>query len=958
MIDYKDIETKWQKAWEDAKVFQPEPNDKEGLLVTAAIPYVNSPPHIGHLRTYGTADTYARYMRMRGRNVLYPFGFHATGTPVIAFAKRIAKGDKELIDELKLFHVADEDIKKMTDPVFITEYFIRAQEADFRRAGMGVDWRRKFVTTEPLFSKLIEWQFSKLKEKGLLIQGTHPIGWCTNESQPVGQHDTKNDAQPRIEEITVVKFKDAESDAYFVCATYRPETIYGVTNLFVGESVGYVSAIVGGERYYMSLESTHALARQMKIEVEKTVDVKDLLARHAINPVTKETVPVLPGFFVKADVGTGVVMSVPSHAPFDYAALERLRAGNYALPQMEYKKLIEVEPLNGVSVGRSWTEGKRGRVTHPEIPALAYLELLNTNTMAVESSLEFATKLIYREESHWGVMLVGKYRGLKEAEARENLKKDLTASREAFFIYEISNQEPVYCRCGTKVVVNVVSDQWFINYGDDNWKNEVSRVLLKMRIYPDKYKHTFDAVVDWIDARATERAQGLGTKFPLNPEHIIESLSDSTIYMVFYTFVHILRQWDVHPEQLSAEFFDYVINSVGDVSVVARITGIDEIAIGKCRQSLQYWYSDTSRHSAPDLVYNHLVMYIFNHVALLPPPMWPKQIVVNGMVNYEGEKMSKSLGNIIPLGDGIAKYGSDPMRFIEIAGADLDTETEFSVDSVNSILSKNETLYGAVDVLNAMNGVELEHIDYWMYSRINTRIAKATEHMDRLEFRDAYTEVYYNALRDMKWYMDRGGHNHVVMRDFLESAILMLAPIMPHFAEEMWHRTGGTSLVVQEKWPEPNAGLVNAAVEDVESVIEGTVDDIAEVIQLSSKIDANKNKRISGIKIIVADNWKRIAYNMLLDHRNIARVVKDPGLKGVDPGKVAKFLGPFVNRLPTLFKVPEVDSKEVYDGFRGSAGYFKKLFRAEITVEMEGASASPRAGRALPTKPSIEVIWA
>jgi leucyl-tRNA synthetase len=121
-MDYKEIEAKWQKAWDDAKVFEVEPNDKKPFMVTAAFQYVNSPSHIGHGRTYGTADTYARYKRMCGFNVLYPMAFHATGTPLLAFAKRILSNDQELIDELRVFHVPDHEIKKMTDPRYIADY--------------------------------------------------------------------------------------------------------------------------------------------------------------------------------------------------------------------------------------------------------------------------------------------------------------------------------------------------------------------------------------------------------------------------------------------------------------------------------------------------------------------------------------------------------------------------------------------------------------------------------------------------------------------------------------------------------------------------------------------------------------------------------------------------------------------------------------------------------------------
>ncbi|MEM0149470.1 MAG: class I tRNA ligase family protein, partial [Candidatus Micrarchaeaceae archaeon] len=469
MIDYNEIEEKWQKAWDDAKIFEVDPNDKKALMVTAALPYVNSLQHIGHLRTYGTADFYARYMRMKGFNVLFPMAFHATGTPVISFAKRIRNNDPDILDDFKAFHISDDDVKKMVDPVYMVSYFSKEIMEGMKRAGLSIDWRRKFVTTEPIFSKMVEWQFYKLKEKGLLVQGSHPVGWCPNENNAVGQHDTKHDVQPEIDTLTVIKFKEPGSSITFGCATYRPETIYGVTNLFVSEKDTYVVAKIGNERYYMAKDAAEIIKYQLKLEVEKELPGSELIGKKAINPVTNEEITVLPGFFVKSDIGTGVVMSVPSHAPFDYAALERLKASGYQLPKMEYRKLIEIEPISsGIRIGRSLSDVNAGdaKVEHPEIPALAYLEILHTNPNAIDDMLEFATKLLYREESHWGVMLVGKYKGMKEPEARESIKKDMINSNDAYELYVLANDEPVYCRCGAKVVVKFVENQWFINYGD------------------------------------------------------------------------------------------------------------------------------------------------------------------------------------------------------------------------------------------------------------------------------------------------------------------------------------------------------------------------------------------------------------------------------------------------------------------------------------------------------------
>ncbi len=959
MIDYKAIEAKWQKAWADAKVFEAEPDDRPGLLVTAAFPYVNAPQHIGHLRTFGTVDLYARYKRMHGFNVLYPMGFHATGTPVLAFAKRISNNDPELIGELRLFHVPDDEIRKMTDPVAIVNYFIPETKRSMMLAGYGMDWRRMFVSTEPMFSKLVEWQFMKLKEKGLLTQGRHPVGWCPNENNAVGQHDTKHDVQPEIEEITVVKFRDAASGAFFACATYRPETLYGVTNIFVGENVDYVIAEISGAAYYLSKAAADNIGYQLAVKVTGTISAAELLGKTAINPINGKEVPILPGYFVKGDVGTGIVMSVPAHAPFDYAALERLRASGYPLPAMEYAKVLEIEPLKGVTVGRSLSDVSMGeaKAEHPEMPALAALEVLHTNPNAIDDMIEFATKLLYREESHWGKMLVGDYKGVPEPEAREHIKADLIKRGDALEIFTLSNAEPVYCRCGYKAVVKVVEDQWFINYGDPKWKGEVKGMFAGMRVLPDKYRHTFENVIDWIDVRAAERAQGLGTPFPPNPSHIIESLSDSTIYMTFYTFSHILRSIGAKPEQLKPEFFDYVLLAKGDAEAVAASTGLDSMAVKRCRESMDYWYRNTSRHSAPDLVPNHLTMYMFNHVAILPNEFWPKQIVVNGFVNYEGEKMSKSLGNIIPLADGVAQYGADPLRFIEMAGAELDTETEFSANGVESVRSRNEYLLRLINELQLLKSAELAHIDYWLYSKLNSKMRDATECMESLRLEGAYAGIYYNSVSELRWYFERGGKNAIAVRDFLEAVVLMLAPVMPHIAEEFWQALGKTTLVARERWPEFNEHMVNQDEEAIEELVRSTAEDLEQSMALTAKIDANKGKKPAAIKIILAEDWKARALNLLAASKDISAVMGSAELAKVGRAELSKFLGQFAKKMQSLAPTREVRGDAVLEGFVEAKEYLGSRFGAEIAIEKETASKSARAQRALPGKPSIDITW-
>jgi len=111
-INWNEIESKWRDKWNETRDFETNPNDKPKKFITVAYPYPNSPQHIGHGRTYTIADIHARFYRMRGYNVLFPMGFHYTGTPILGMARRVESNDKEIIDGLRnIYHVPEEDIK-------------------------------------------------------------------------------------------------------------------------------------------------------------------------------------------------------------------------------------------------------------------------------------------------------------------------------------------------------------------------------------------------------------------------------------------------------------------------------------------------------------------------------------------------------------------------------------------------------------------------------------------------------------------------------------------------------------------------------------------------------------------------------------------------------------------------------------------------------------------------------
>ena len=938
MIDYASIEKKWQKVWEESKLFEHDPNDKKPLLVTAAWPYTNMPPHIGHLRTYGTADFYSKYMRMRGYNVIFPMGWHYTGTPILAIIKRLQEKDQSLIEELKEFDISDKDIAALDSPIKVADLFRGQFKEAFIKVGMGIDWRREFISIDPLYSKMVEWQFRHLMDEGYLVKGRHPVGWCDNEKNAVGQHDTKGDVQPEIEKMFMVKFQVKGEESYIVCATYRPETLYGVTNLFINKDSEYSLVKLDDFKCYVSKESIAMMSGQFDILTEKPVEPSELLQKTAINPIDKKEVPVLEGYFVKPDFGTGIVMAVPAHAPFDFVALSK--DGKPEPGAAAYPKVITLGDVDDADLA----------------PAFVYLKAETKDlTKPADAEIEAATKKLYRDEQKRGVMIAGKYAGMPVASAREQIAKDLESEDLLAYLYIIANDKPVYCRCGHRVTVKIINDQWFIDYGNKQWKAKVHEYLPGLKVYPEKLTGALNAAVDWIDLRAAERAQGLGTRFPFSEGHIIESLSDSTIYMAFYTIIPILRHANAKPEELTGKFFEYIFRGSGTAEEASKESGIDVEVIKKCRESFSYWYKFTSRHSASELIPSHLTMYVFNHVALFERDDWPKQIVANGMVNYKGQKMSKSLGNIVPLLKAIRDYGADPVRFVQVLSADLSNDVDFSPEGVESVKSRLSFFMDMAEKLESMNSGPLTHMDYWLYSKLNSKIEKVTRSMEILAIRNAYIDAFYESFNELKWYTERSSPNQIVVSEYLHKLLLMLAPAMPHISEELWHVLGNSTSVLAEKWPEQDSSMVSTREEAVEDTIMSTIDDMQKAVSLTRP--AGSSERPKSATIIIAADWKAAAYSALVAEKKIEKVLSKPEFSKLDKEAVAKFLSKYMKSINSQQPGPEISQKDMLGAFSEAKAFIEAKVGFPVKIESEEASGSQRAQRAETLKPSIDLVW-
>ncbi|MFZ1957607.1 MAG: leucine--tRNA ligase, partial [Methanoregula sp.] len=623
---------KFEKEAHDqwARAFESNPSDREKFYLTVAFPYPSGAMHVGHGRTYIVPDVIARFWRMRGRQVLFPMAFHVTGAPVVGISKRIARNDPKTIHLYRdLYKVPQDVLAEFTEPLTIVKHFAAEYQRVMTSCGLSIDWRRRFITVDPTYSKFVEWQWKHLYEAGHVIKGAHPVRYCTVDDNPVGDHDLLEGDKAEVIKFTLVMFH--YGDAFIPTATLRPETIHGVTNLWANPNVTYVRALVDGKPWIVSKEAAEKLVLQdHTVEVQEEIEGKDLVDKTVTHPLCG-TIPILPADFVDPDMATGMVMSVPAHAPFDYIALRDLQ---------QQGKYTQIKPIPLIKV-----EG------YGEVPAQDAVERAGIRHQ-MDSRMDALTQEIYSAEFSKG-KLFGKYGGQPVRVAREEVAQEMYEKYHSVVMYEFDTR-PVICRCGNKVKVKILHDQWFLKYSDPARKQQAGDHLKDMALVPPEVRAEFDRTVGWLKDWACTRRVGLGTRFPWDPAQLIEPLSDSTVYMAYYTIAHKIREID--PKLLTPAVFDYIFlgKKSPDLPEKKRLDAM--------REEFLYWYPYDFRFSAKDLISNHLTFQIFHHVTIFPKDKLPKGMVVFGMGLLNGAKMSSSKGNVFLLEDAVSEFGADTVR--------------------------------------------------------------------------------------------------------------------------------------------------------------------------------------------------------------------------------------------------------------------------------------------------------
>ncbi len=759
---------KWQELWRENRIFEPEiDRSREKFFITVPWPYVNGSLHVGHGRTYTLADIIARYKRAVGYNVLFPMAFHQSGTPILAFSQRLRMGDqatrKQYRDYVLQYEdesVVEERLKSFEDPKNIADYFSKAVIRDFNSLGFSIDWTREFTSADVQYQDFVKWQFHKLNSKNLIKKGSYPVLYSVEDDNAVGEDDIKDGDVDKvsIEEFTGVIFKGSKFS--LIAASLRPETIYGITNLWIGKGLKYVICRISGKEYAVTKESFEKLKLQMhETEYIRDVQNKEILSQAYTVPETGKEVRALETTFVDPDNGTGVVYSVPGHSIWDYVALD-------PASREEVPVIIEMPKKSNATVRN-------------------LVEKLNIKGVEDRDKLLEATQLLYKEEFYNGTMgrACGSIAGMKVSEGREAIKEKLISSHEAFNVLETSRKAET--RSGAKVVVAVLKDQWFIDYSPQWLKKEAHDLVNSMFYYPEFYRTSMNESVDWLRERPCARRRGLGTRLPFDERWIIESLSDSTIYPAVYTCIGEIRGIFAALGNLPDDITDYIFsNGERPKSFKEDVMEMADAA----RNSFNYWYGVDIRLTAYPHLSNHLSFYIMNHAALFDRKHQPGGLIISGLVVSNGSKISKSKGNVISLMNISNQYSADIYRLYVAIQADIQSTLDWNENDLKTVVRKYESLRDIFEKADLNTAKKPSQIDLWFVAKFNTRMKEYRKNMDSYNLRAAFISIFYEVLNDLRRLEARGGNMDLALKHISRDWLVALSTTIPHLCEELWHK--------------------------------------------------------------------------------------------------------------------------------------------------------------------------
>jgi leucyl-tRNA synthetase len=826
------------KIWRNAGVYKTSSDkNKKKFFVIFAYPGPSGFIHVGTLRSYTYPDVIAKFKRMTGHNVYFPAGIHASGLPAVQFSEKVRSGKYE--DYLKDNNCTPDIIKMFQTPEGVVEFFTKNYAEIWKKMGFFINEETGIPTTiDPGYKKFIQWQFRNLKKNKFLVQKEYISSYCPKDG-PVAidtaETDLSSGGKAIISEYTVIKFPIADINTFkgnypnisVIVATTRPETIFGVTNIWLALNYIYVVIRIDDEYYIIAQDS---LPNLVDPELIESFEASSLEKIFCINPVTNDKIPLIQHKFVKPFFGTGLVMSVPAHSPADFIAYNESIKEGYD---------IKTPPI----VVKSSIIG---------IPAETSINKFPVRKISNVKNLENATNYINSTEDSEGIIInsLECYNNKPVPIVRKTINKDLIYQNIAFSQPFFSDL--VICRCGNRVQLKHIPDQWFIKYSDiEITEKTKDYVKNKLKIYPATLQNQMPDILDWFEDRPCVRTGNwLGTIFSeykgaqKQKELIIEPIADSTIYPAYYIISKYLQNGLISIESLNDQFFDYVFLGKGNFSRFKD--NVDEI-----RKDFENWYPVDCNFGGKEHNTVHFPVFLKMHTMIFPEKFWPKNIFVNWWVMQnvqENKKIGKSKGGAGSITQILEKYSADILRlyYCHAASPDVDMEwSERKIIQYQSDIEKIKQIIYLIKVKSNANNqnsmVQENDIIEWLRFKMNESFLIMYLNLENYEIRKMAQECYYTIPKIIWRFKHRDGTITSEIINLIYEWIKYLSLITPFLAEELNKEIGFEKSIFSEaiEIQKPNHQIIPSIVEE-EEFIDEFVSDLMKLKKAVKKVEIRK----------------------------------------------------------------------------------------------------------------------
>jgi len=825
--DAQEIETRWQKEWSDAGVFEAEIDEsKPKFYCLEMFPYPSGHMHMGHVRNYSIGDAMARFQRLMGKNVLYPMGYDSFGMP----AENAAK-------------------KEGGHPHEVTHGNISSIRSDQERMGYSYDWRRFLATSDVDYYRWNQEMFLALNEKGLVERRMAPVNWCVDCDTVLANEQVKNNrcwrcglevvqrdmaqwfvrmteySDELLDELDNISFPEnvktmqrnwigrshgahidfpvVGSDSVIGAFTTRPDTIFGVTFVTLSPEHPLCEELCLGTEWEEGWRNLRDECARMS-EFERINMLKEkkgvFLGKHAINPMNDEEIPIYAGNFVVSSYGTGAVMAVPGHdqRDFDFA-----KAYNLEIRQV----LIEKGQSDASSPLKHAFEGYGPMVNSPVegFDGLSGDEAKNSVIDALEKknsghgTVEYRLKdWLLSRQRFWGTpipMIHCESCGIVPV-PQENLPVELPL--DVVFTEEQSGNP-------------LESHNSFVQTSCPSCDGEAKRETDTMDTFYDS---------SWYFMRFCD-ANNESTPFDRPAvDYWMGGGVDLYIGGIEHAVMHLLY----------ARFFtkftrDAGMNEVGEPFGRLVCQGMLNAPAPYCGDCNSEYHVDNFDLDCPSC---------------------------GKPLSSRSAKMSKSLGNTVSPEEMISRFGADTVRLFILFGANPEAGMDWSDIALEANHRQMFSLIDGVDTALKFSDSPSK-IDDWLMSRLRANQKKWIEVMSDVSLREGVMVSHFEMLSDWNWYLRRGGCDRKTAMSFLHGWIPMLAPATPHIAEEFWKKLGREDLLAKFVIPVLQHDSNDIRVLALENYIKEIISSGRNLRALAERYSDNK---ISRVVIQTSPAWK------------------------------------------------------------------------------------------------------